>query len=138
MNAAAGARGLVPGPPRAYLAGTMNYFARFNPLRAFRDLRRFLASRQRYEIYTLFAAAAVTWTIMWAFVIDTRSIEVPYKRNIIYVESWPLDRSDEEIAAKQKIDQVKLDKARAEHEKKMKERQAKFKKWDDWLRSWGI
>lgn len=138
MRAGAGARGLVPGPPRAYLAGKMSFFGRFNPLRAVSDLRRFLGSRPRYEIYTLFGAAAVTWTIMWAFVIDTQDIKVPYKRNIIYVESWPLDRSDEEILAKQKIDQVKIDKERAELEKKQKERQAMFKKWDDWFKSWGM
>lgn len=116
----------------------LKYFSRLNPLRAVRDLRRFLASRQRYEIITLFAAAAVTWTMMWAFLIDSRSIEVPYKRNIIYVQSWPLDRSKAEIRAQQKIDQVKKSQAQADYEKRLKERQEKFKKVDDALRRWGI
>jgi len=116
----------------------LHYFSRLNPFRAVRDLRRFLASRQRYEIFTLFGAAAVTWTIMWAFLIDSRSIEVPYQRNIIYVQSWPADRSDEAIKAQQSIDQVKKAEAIAAHEKRLKERQAKFKKIDDALRRWGI
>ena len=116
----------------------LSYFSRLNPLRAVRDLRRFLASRQRYEIFTLFGAAAVTWTIMWAFLIDSKSIEVPYQRDIIYVESWPADRSTEQIKAQQSIDQVKKAEAIAAHEKRLKERQEKFKKYDDALRRWGI
>lgn len=116
----------------------LKYLSRFNPLRAVRDLRRFLASRQRYELFTLFGAAAITWTVMWAFVVDSDSIEVPYKRDIIYVESWPLDRSDQAIVAQQKVDQVKKTKAEAEFEARRKKRQAEFKKVDDWLTSWGI
>ncbi|MEI9850245.1 MAG: hypothetical protein WDN24_04500 [Sphingomonas sp.] len=116
----------------------LKYFARFSPLRAVRDLRRFLASRQRYEIFTLFGAAAVTWTVMWAFVVDSKTIEVPYKRNIIYVQSWPLDRSDKEIHAQQKIDIVKKTKQEEELEKRRKQRQAEFKRVDDWLKSYGL
>lgn len=139
MGAARGsARGLVPGPPRAYLGGMLKYFARFSPLRAIRDLRRFLAGRQRYELFTLFAAAAVTWTIMWAFLIDSRSIEVPYERNIIYVQSWPLDRSVDDMRVQLKADEAKRREAIAAHEKRMKARQEKFKKIDDALRRWGI
>lgn len=138
-RAARGARGLVPEPPRAYLWRDMwKYFARFSPLRAIRDLRRFLASRKRYEIFTLFGAAAVTWTIMWVFLTDSRSIKIPYKRDIVYVESWPLDRTDADIKAQQKIDVVKKTKQQEELERRQKERQAQFKKVDDWLRSWGI
>jgi hypothetical protein len=132
------ARGLVPGPPRAYLADSMHYFSRFNPFRAFKDLRRFLARRQRYEIYMLFASAAVTWVVMWVFLTDDRSIEIPYERNIVYVQNWKADRSIEETRAQLKVDKVQKDAAIAAWEAKQKKRQAEFKKVDDFLTSWGF
>ena len=116
----------------------MHYFSRFNPLRAFRDLRLFLARRKRYELYGLFGSAAITWVVMWVFLVDDRSIEIPYERNIVYVQNWKADRSIEETRAQLKVDKVQEDARRAEVERILKERQEKFKKIDDALRKWGI
>lgn len=113
-------------------------FLRFvSPLRAIRDLRRYLASRPPYEIWFLMLAMVLTLVVIWAFVKDS-NVPIPYKRNIIYVESWPLDRSDEQIRAQQKIDQVKKHAQQAELEKRRKKRQEEFKRVDESLKKWGI
>lgn len=108
-----------------------------SPLRAFRDLRFFLATRKRYELWFMALSAAITVLILSGFVADS-SIEREYRPNIIYVESWPITRTDEQIRAQQKIDQAKKRIAQAELEKKRKARQAEFKQIDDKLESWGL
>ena len=115
----------------------MTFLRFFSPLRAIRDLRRYLATRPPYEIWFLMLAMALTLVVIWAFVKDS-NIPVPYKRNIIYAESWPLDRSDEEIRAQQKIDQAKKHAEQAELEKKRKKRQQEWKRVDESLEKWGI
>jgi hypothetical protein len=120
----------------AYLRG-MRYLARFNPLRAIRDLRAYLASRQPYELYFMMAALAVTGIILVMFVHDS-SFEREYKPNIIYVQQWRADRTDAQIIAQQKIDQVQRDKddaAQAAREEKLRQ---SFKKVDDALTKYGI
>lgn len=83
------------------------------------------------------AAAAVTVLVLSGFVADSR-IEREYRPNIIYVESWPITRTGEQIRAQQKIDQAKKRIAQAELEKKRKAQQAEFKEIDDKLESWGL
>ena len=131
-------RGGLPWSPRAPIfRGNMTLFKYFSPLRAFRDLRLFLATRKRHELWFMALAAAITVLILSGFVADSR-IEREYRPNIIYVESWPLTRTDEQIRAQQKIDQAKKRIAEAEIEKKRKAQQAEFKKIDDKLESWGL
>ena len=110
---------------------------KLSPLRAIRDLRGFLADRKPYELYFLMAAFAVTFAIVWAFVRDTK-FEKPYERNIIYVQSWPLDRSDEAIKAQQKIDQEKKKILQAELDKRKAENMRQFKKLDKKLDDLGL
>ena len=109
----------------------------FSPLRAYRDLRLFLATRKRHELWFMALAAAITVLILSGFVADSR-IEREYRPNIIYVESWPLTRTDEQIRAQQKIDQAKRNIEKAELEKRRKAKQAEFKKVDDWLTNHGF
>ena len=115
----------------------MNFFARMSPLRAVRDLRGFLAQRQPYELWFGILAIVVTGLILVGFVKDSR-IEKPYDPQIIYVQQWTLDRTDEQIRAQQKIDQAKKDKEQAELRARQEKRQAEFKRLDDKLNSWGI
>ena len=130
-------RGFAGSPPGPYLSACMTFLRFFSPLRAIRDLRRYLAGRPAYEIWFLMLAMALTLVVIWAFVKDS-NIPVPYKRNIIYVESWPLDRSDEQIRAQQKIDQAKKHAQQAELEKRRKQRQEEFRRVDESLKKWGI
>lgn len=129
--------GLAAPPPLAYLARTMSLLKHFSPIRAVNDFRRFLSYRSGHELGFLALAVVVTGLIIAAFIQDSK-IEKPYERNIIYVESWPLDRTDDEIAQQQAIDKVLKDRAQAAEEAKRKKRQEEFKRLDDKLKSWGI
>ena len=115
----------------------MALLEKLSPLRAVRDLRTFLSQRKPYELWFLLLALAVTAAIWFGFLRDSQ-FERPYKRSIIYVENWPITRSDKEIIDQQKIDQAKKRAQQAELEKKQKARQAEFKKIDESLKSIGL
>ncbi len=106
-------------------------------MRAYRDLRFFLAQRQPYGLGFLVLAIAITGFFVFAFMRDS-SVPVPYKPNIIYVEQWPVDRTDAEIVAQQKIDQAAKEKVLAAREAERKKNQATFKRLDDKLNRLGI
>jgi hypothetical protein len=116
----------------------VSYFSRFSPVRAYRDLRLFLSDRQPYELIFLALAIVVTGVVIAGFYVDSR-IEKPYERpEIIWVDSWPADRTDAEIKAKQAVDKVEEDRLRALLAQKQAERRAEFKRLNDKLERWGL
>jgi hypothetical protein len=116
----------------------MSRFTRYNPLTGLRDLRSFLASRQRHELVFAFLSVVVTVSILTAFYLDSGDLKKPWQRDIQYVQSWPLDRTDAEIVAAQKTD-AKTRAVREAAEKKRKEEHRKsLKKIDDALTRWGF
>ena len=108
-----------------------------SPTEGFGDLRRFLAARTRVDWLFLIPAFLITAFVVYGFYKDS-TIKRPYKRNIVYAESWPLTRSETEIRAQQIIDAAKKAKVKAELEKRQKAHQAELKKYDDWLTNHGI
>lgn len=128
---------LASGAEGAYLR-PMSRFSRYNPLVGLRDLRLFLHSRQKHELIFAFLAIVTTVVVITGFLVDTRDLEAPYKRDIQYVQSWPMNRTDAEIIAAQKADE----KTRAAEEAKRKELAAKnhaaLKRIDDTLNRWGF
>ena len=128
---------MVKHRPLSYLGGAMQFLARFSPFRAIRDLRVFLSYRQPYELGFLALAVVLTTAIIAGLLHDSH-VERPYQRNIVYAESWPLDRSDAEIRAQQKIDAPIEAKRKAEQERILAERRAVFKRYDDKLNKWGL
>jgi hypothetical protein len=115
----------------------MSFLKYLSPIRAMRDLWRFLDGRPRHELYMMVPALLLVVGVIYAFYKDSH-FEREYKPNIIYVKSWPLNRSDEEIAKQAAIDKVELDKRRAALEKKQKERQESFQRVDNSLKAWGF
>lgn len=115
----------------------MQFFARMSPFRAVRDLRQFLAQRQRHELWFLIAAIAITSFFIYGFAKDSH-VEKVYKPDIIYVQQWRLDRTDEQIKAQQKIDEAKRVIEQREIEAQQAKNRAEFKKIDDQLNKWGI
>ena len=115
----------------------MGFFRRFSPFAAYRDLRGFLATRERYELGFLALAIAITGGLVVAFLASSQ-VEEPYKREIIYVQQWRADRTDAQIKAQQLIDeaarqkQEKIDAAEAE------KRRLEFKRLDDSLTNMGF
>ncbi len=79
-----------------------------------------LAPRERHQQVFLALSIAITLSIFGIFALDYRQAHtVPAP--IIYVESWPKNRSDAEIKRQQKIDSAALHAAQ-------KARQEQFKK----------
>lgn len=115
----------------------MNIRRLFNPAYAIRDFIEFARARERHELGFLALSIGITAVIGWGFVHDSH-FERPYKREIIYVESWPADRTDAQIIAQQKIDSEKARVEREAFEKERAARQAEWKRIDDQLNSWGI
>lgn len=115
----------------------MGFFSRFSPVRAYRDLRLFFSHRQPYELGFLALAMLVTGFLIYAFSKDSYA-EREYRPNIVYVEQWPADRTDEQILAQQKVD-APIKAARiAEQKKREEETRASFKRMDDKLKAMGI
>lgn len=110
---------------------------RVSPIGGAGDLRSFLAARTRTDLLLLIPAAILTGAFVYALVRDY-DIQPEYRPNIIYVQSWPLDRSRAEILAQQKIDQAKKKRDDAELARRQKEIQRQFKKYDDALKKYGI
>ena len=115
----------------------MQFFSRFSPVRAYRDLRFFLASRQPYELGFLALAVGVTAFLIFAFMRDSYQEKV-YRPEIIYVEQWRADRTNAEIIAQQKIDEPIRQKALAEQKRLDDERRAGFRRLDEKLKRWGL
>ena len=113
------------------------FFARMSPLRAWRDLRFFLAGRGPQDLWFLAAAVAITSFLIYAFVVDSYAEKV-YRPNIVYVQQWTLDRTDAQIVAQQKIDQAKKDKETAAQHAREEKLRLQFKKLDDQLNRMGI
>lgn len=115
----------------------MNFFARFAPLRAIRDLRLFLHQRERHELAFLALSVVLTGLLLIGFMKDSR-VEKVYKPDIIYVQQWRADRSDAEIRAQQAIDAPKERAAIEAQKKREAEMRASFKRMDDKLNAWGL
>ena len=106
----------------------MARFARFNLFAAFRDLAIFLRGRERHEYVFGLLALAITGYVLFALNKDSKFVVGP---QIVYVNSWPANRTDDQIKAELQADKAERDKVEAA-------RRAEFKKVDDKLRSWGI
>lgn len=115
----------------------MSYFGRMSPVRAYKDLRQFLATRERYEFGFLALAVAITGFLIFAFYRDS-TIPTEYKREIVYVEQWPATRTDAQIKAQQAIDAPIKAKALAEQKAARERKQAEFKALDDRMTRWGL
>jgi hypothetical protein len=115
----------------------MTFLKYISPLRALRDLRGYLATRKPYELWFMLLSLVITFTVIVVFVKDSR-VPVPYQKNIIYAESWPITRTQAEIRAKQVVDEAQRKKDEAAFLERKKKRQAEFKKYDDWLEKHGI
>ena len=115
----------------------MHFFSRLNPFNALRDLRLFLAQRQKHELIFLFLAIAATWVMIFVFSKDS-NIKPEYRPQIVYVQQWRLDRTDAQIRAQQAIDGPIKQKQIDDLKKRQAERQAQFKRLDDKLTSWGF
>ena len=90
------------------------------PRAALRDLKAFLGQRSREQVLGATLAVLVTLIIVIVFFVDSKINTAPPPQ-IVYVESWPTNRTDAQIIADQK-------KASEERRKAEEARQREFQK----------
>lgn len=109
----------------------MSWFPRpAAPKALWADIRAFTSQRSPYQWAGMAVAIVMPVLIILSFLHDS-SHGVQPGPQLIYVESWPANRTDAQIIADQKRDQ-------AEREAAQKERQREFRKLDKDLDRLGI
>jgi hypothetical protein len=101
-----------------------------SPRALWADLKAFWSNRPRHQWAAALLAVLIPIGIVTVFFFDSRTNLAP-RETIIYMNSWPSNRSDAEIAAKQKADQAAL-------EARRRERQRQFQRIDNTLNRIGI
>jgi hypothetical protein len=101
-----------------------------SPRALWADLRAFTSERRPHQWVAAALAIAIPLAIIFVFYLDGSTNILPGPQ-LIYVESWPANRTDAQIKAQQKIDQAARDKFR-------KERQEQFQRIDNTLESYGL
>jgi len=101
-----------------------------SPRALWADIRAFASERRPYHWVAAGLAVTMPVALVLLFLVDGRTNIDPGEQ-IVYVESWPASRTDEQIIAEQKVDQAKRDAAK-------KERQAQFKRIDEKLERLGL
>lgn len=93
-----------PAPPRVLL----------------KDLRAFAAERSKHQWIAAFFAVLMPVAILVLFVLDGRTNIAPSEQ-LIFVDSWAADRTDEQIKADQLVRQREREKADAERRRQWQE-----------------
>jgi hypothetical protein len=101
-----------------------------SPRALWADVRAFTSERRPHQWAAASLALLMPLALIVLFVIDGHTNIQP-KSEIIFVESWPANRTDAQIKADQKKDQAERDKAR-------KARQEEFQRLDESLNRMGI
>jgi len=92
-------------PPNSAYILAMAIFPRpVSPRSATGDLWRYLTEKRAHKWPLLGVSAALTWVLIWAFLIDAKEISRPERNKIVYFESWNANRSDAQIILRQKLD----------------------------------
>ena len=82
------------------------------------DLRNFWSTRPRGHWVAALLAATMTGGIVIAFLIDSNSMGET-REQVIFLNSWPANRTDAEIRAQQKADLDERTRAEAEHRRQL-------------------
>jgi len=81
------------------------------------DLKAFLAGQDKTKIAIGLLAILMPVIIVTGFILDTRTGIMSNRLRIVYVQSWPANRSDDEIKKQNAIDQKKRDAERLEKQR---------------------
>jgi hypothetical protein len=100
--------------------GGMAIFPRpVSPKSALGDFWGYFKQQRRHKWPLLGVSAALTYVIIWAFIVDANTNTMPTRNKIIYVQSWDANRSDAAIILQQKIDFAKREAALLKNQAKM-------------------
>jgi hypothetical protein len=92
------------------------------PSVAYNDLRDFLRQRPQHRWWAGTLAVLIPMAILGAFFIDASMYAQP-RPDIVYVNNWPADRSDEEIRAAQQAAAERQQAIRDEQQRQFRELQ---------------
>ncbi|MFN3943344.1 MAG: hypothetical protein ACK4K7_00275 [Allosphingosinicella sp.] len=96
-----------------------------SPKALWTDLRSFFRQRSKHQLIAAFLALTMPLVIIFGFIRDAQTNIGP-RPQVIYVESWPEDRTDEEIVAAQREHQAQREAAQAERQRQYKELQRRL------------
>ena len=129
--------GWFPGS-RAPISGPMRLLPKATrPIEAAGDLRTFFAARGWKDLVMIIPALGLTVLIVYMLIVEY-NIPKPYQRNIIYVESWPLSRTDADIRAAQILAINTRKRAIVQPKIEKNQRMLQFRRVDAWLTAHGI
>ncbi|MDR7155206.1 MULTISPECIES: hypothetical protein [Sphingobium] len=90
-----------------------------SPKRAAHDLWGYFLEQRPHKWPLLGLSAAITYVIIWAFIVDGNTNTMPTRNKIIYVKSWDASRSDAAVILQQKMDIARYEVALAAKQKDM-------------------
>jgi hypothetical protein len=90
-----------------------------SPRSALGDFWSYFKEHRSHKWPLLGLSVAITWAIVWAFVLDANTNTMPRRNRIIYFQSWRADRSDAAIILQQKIDLARREVAIEKRQKEM-------------------
>lgn len=100
--------------------GAMAIFPRpVSPKSAASDLWSYFRENRPHKWPLLGLSVAITWVIIWAFIVDANTNTMPTRNKIIYFQSWDAKRSDATIILQQKMDLARRDAAVQSKQKEM-------------------
>lgn len=90
-----------------------------SPRSALSDLWSYFRENRPHKWPLLGLSVAITWVIVWVFVVDANTNTMPTRNKIIYVQSWDANRSDAAVILQQKIDLAKRELILEKEQKRM-------------------
>ena len=116
VNGEAAGLGLAPGHVAHYLR-LMPLPRPASPRVLMQDLRLFWRARPRGHWIAAAMAATITTAIFLAFYFDSGTAE--RREQVIFLDSWPANRTDDQIRTQQKADLEARMRAEAEHRRQL-------------------
>ncbi|EZP73706.1 hypothetical protein BV96_01150 [Sphingomonas paucimobilis] len=90
-----------------------------SPKSALSDLWSYFRENRPHKWPLLGLSAAMTWLIIWAFIVDANTNTMPTRNQIIYVQSWDANRSDAAVILQQKMDLARREAALQKRQREM-------------------
>ena len=90
-----------------------------SPRSAAGDLWNYLTEKRSHKWPLLGVSIAMTWMLVWAFLVDANTNTMPRQNKITYFESWNTPRPDSEIILEQMHDLERREQALRKKQKEM-------------------
>ena len=111
--------GFASGAAISYIPAMAIFPRPVSPKSALGDLWSYFRENRPHKWPLLGLSMAITWVIIWVFMVDANTNTMPTRNKIIYVQSWDASRSDAAIILQQKIDLAKSEAALQKRQKQM-------------------